>query len=86
MMVPMARHLDFRTRNAREPLTISCDDCSMQCSSHCDDCMVSFLVRDEGEPRAARFTPLVLDGQQAEVLRLLAKAGLVPELRYELAG
>jgi hypothetical protein len=70
----------------REPrLTISCDDCSMQCTAMCDDCVVTFLLRDEpgvvGESE-----PLVLDEDQIRVVRLLGRAGLVPDLKFELAS
>lgn len=33
---------------AGDVLSISCDDCSMRCSTHCDDCLVSFVV--DGAP------------------------------------
>ena len=63
-------------------LTISCDDCSMQCTSACDDCVVTFVLREE----SADPEPLVLDLDEARVVRLLTKAGLVPELKYHAAG
>jgi hypothetical protein len=63
-------------------LTISCDDCSMQCTSACDDCVVSFVLRNESDDSE----PLVLDLDQARVVRLLGKAGLVPDLKYRVAG
>lgn len=63
-------------------LTISCDDCSMQSSAACDDCVVTFLIRDD----AVEDTPLVLDLEQARVVRLFGQAGLVPDLKYQVAG
>ena len=66
-------------RHLGESLTISCDDCSMRASSACDDCVVSFLIDGDAEP-------LVLDLDQARVVRLLGKAGLVPALKYQVAG
>ena len=63
-------------------LTISCDDCSMQCTTACDDCVVSFVLR--AEPADA--DPLVLDLEQARVVRLLGQAGLVPDLKFQVAG
>lgn len=63
-------------------LTISCDDCSMQCTSACDDCVVTFLLREE----SVVAEPLVLDFQQARVVKLLGQAGLVPDLKFEAAG
>ena len=65
-------------------ITISCDDCRMQSTSACDDCVVSFLLRDDEEQ--VEQTPLVLDLDQVRVVRLLGKAGLVPDLRYDVAS
>lgn len=64
-------------------LTISCDDCRMRCTAACDDCVVSFLLdeRDDHDAEA-----MVLDVDQARVVHLLGRAGLVPELRYRIAG
>ena len=64
-------------------ITISCDDCSMQCTSACDDCVVTHLLRDKPE---IEHEPLVLDLDQIRVVRLLSKAGLVPDLRYRTAS
>lgn len=64
-------------------ITISCDDCRMQCTSACDDCVVTFLLRDEASVDPE---PLVLDLDQVRVVRLLGKAGLVPGLKYETAS
>jgi hypothetical protein len=63
-------------------LTISCDDCSMQCTSACEDCVVTFLLRDD----PVEHEPLVLDIEQARVVRLLGQAGLVPDLKFQVAG
>jgi hypothetical protein len=59
--------------NVHHPLTISCDDCAMQHSPVCADCVVSFVL---GE----------LDGEAARVVELFGAAGMVPELRYRRAG
>ena len=65
-------------------LSISCDDCSMQCSSACAACVVTFLLRDDVvEPE---HETLVLDLEQARVVRLFSSAGLVPELKFGVAG
>ena len=64
-------------------ITISCDECSMQCTSACDDCVVTHLLREEPE---IEHEPLVLDLDQIRVVRLLSKAGLVPELKYRTAS
>lgn len=65
-------------------LSISCDDCSMQCSSACDDCVVTFLLRDDTIEQT--HDTLVLDLEQARVVRLFGAAGLVPDLKYRVAG
>lgn len=58
------------------PLTISCDDCSMQHTSACDDCVVTFIC--DRDPEDA----IVIDAAEARAVRLLSQAGLVPDLRY----
>jgi len=60
------------------PLTISCDECVMQHSSACDDCVVTFIC--DREPGDA----VVIDAAEARAVRLLAQAGLVPRLRHSL--
>lgn len=66
-------------------LTISCDDCSMRCTSACDDCVVTFLLADDHD-HSTDPDSMVLDLDQARVVRLLGKAGLVPDLKYRVAG
>ena len=58
-------------------VTISCDECSMRCTSACDDCVVTFLC--DREPDDA----VVIDVNEARALRLLADADLVPQLRHQ---
>ncbi len=61
--------------------TIDCDCCTLRGSTACDDCVVSFLL--DREPDDA----VVIDADEARAMRLLASAGLVPELRFaERAG
>lgn len=71
-------------------ITISCDECSMQCTSACDDCVVSFLLRDDVDGVSAStheaHDTLVLDLDQVRVVRLLGKAGLVPDLKFRATG
>jgi len=56
--------------------TIDCDDCVMRHTAACDDCLVSFVVsRKPGDA-------LVIDVAQARAMRMLSRAGLVPELRH----
>jgi len=57
-------------------LTISCDDCIMQGTDVCHDCVVTFIC--DREPDEA----VVIDVADARSVRLLAEAGLVPELRH----
>jgi hypothetical protein len=58
-------------------MEINCDDCVMQHTDTCDDCVVSFIVdREPGEA-------IVIDEEEERAVRLLAKAGLVPELRHQ---
>ncbi len=61
-------------------LTISCDDCAMQESVACADCVVTFLCNRE--PHDA----VIIDVAEARALRLLSDAGLVPELRHVARG
>lgn len=68
----------------RSGLTICCDDCTMQSTQACDDCVVTFVLRDEADPVEPE--TMVLDLDQARVVRLLGKAGLVPDLKYRVAG
>ncbi|MGZ4735333.1 MAG: hypothetical protein ACXVJW_19010 [Acidimicrobiia bacterium] len=57
-------------------LRIDCDECVMQHTSACDDCVVSFIVgREPGEA-------VVFDVAEARALRTLSTAGLVPGLRH----
>jgi hypothetical protein len=58
------------------PLTISCGDCAMQHSSHCQDCIVTFIC--DRDPDDA----VVIDADEERAVRLLAGAGLVPRLRH----
>jgi hypothetical protein len=51
----------------------------MRASSACHDCVVTFVCDlDDG--------PLELDADEANVVRLLGEAGLVPTLRHRAAG
>jgi hypothetical protein len=57
-------------------MIIDCADCTMQGTDACTDCVVTFVV--SREPGQA----LVIDADEARAVRLLARAGLVPELRH----
>ena len=57
--------------------TIDCDDCLMQGTSTCADCVVTFIVnREPGDA-------VVVDASEERALRALADGGLVPLLRHE---
>lgn len=67
--------------------SISCDTCSMQCTDACDDCLVTFLVTDEGaHPSTDHHDTLDLDLDQVRVVQMFGRAGLVPDLKYRVAG
>jgi hypothetical protein len=55
-------------------MLIDCNDCVMQDTSACDECVVSHVLHDISRP-------LSLGETEAGVLELLADEGLVPELR-----
>lgn len=57
-------------------LTISCDDCAMQDTDHCRDCVVSFIC--DRDPDDA----IVIDASEERAVRLLIEGGLVPALRH----
>jgi hypothetical protein len=58
------------------PLVIDCDQCVMQHSDACDDCVVTFICsREPGDA-------VVVDVEEFRALRLLSDSGLVPELRH----
>jgi hypothetical protein len=57
-------------------MRIDCDECVMQHTSTCDDCVVSFLVsREPGDA-------VVIDADEERAVRMLTRAGLVPKLRH----
>lgn len=59
-----------------ESISISCDECSLAHTAACDDCIVTFLL-DPPEHQA-----MVVDVAEARAVRMLQRAGLVPELRF----
>jgi hypothetical protein len=57
-------------------MKIDCDECVMQHTTACDDCVVTFITsREPGDA-------LVIDVQEQRALRSLQDQGLVPSLRY----
>jgi hypothetical protein len=64
------------TRSARPTISISCDDCELQHTDACADCLVTFVLgREPGDA-------VVVDVAEARAIRMLGRAGLVPELRH----
>ena len=80
--------MDDSTRDlpSREPLVISCDACAMRCTAACEDCVVAFVLHDDRDPLPGLgAAPIELDVDQVRVVRLLTKAGMLPDLRYREA-
>ena len=60
----------------RDGLTIDCDECVMQGTDACSDCVVTFICsREPGEA-------VVVDVAEERAIRLLSGAGLLPRLRH----
>jgi hypothetical protein len=57
-------------------IIIDCDECVMRESAACADCVVTFVC--DRSPDEA----VVIDVAAERALRVLASAGLVPELRH----
>ena len=57
-------------------ITISCDDCRMQGTTACDDCVVTFLCGREPDEA------LIIDAGEERAVRMLSRVGLVPALRH----
>lgn len=57
-------------------LHIDCDDCALQATAACDDCVVTFLCdRAPGDA-------VTIDLAEERAIRMLADAGLAPGLRH----
>ncbi len=59
-----------------EALRIDCDGCSMQHTTACDDCVVTFIC--SREPDEA----VIIDVAEERAVRMLIRSGLVPQLRH----
>jgi len=58
------------------PLVIDCEQCVMQHTDACDDCVVTYICsREPGDA-------VVVDVEEFRALRLLSDSGLVPGLRH----
>ena len=56
--------------------TISCTDCTMANTDHCQDCLVTFICSRDPDDA------IVIDAAEARAVRLLERAGLVPGLKH----
>lgn len=57
-------------------LFISCDECVMEGTAACEECVVTFLCeRDSGDA-------VIIDVVEIRALRLLEQGGLAPALRH----
>jgi hypothetical protein len=82
MIVVMNDRPDDRPDD-RSVFSISCDDCVMHATSACADCVVTFLLDERpGRERAPAGAHLDLDAEQARVIQLFGRAGMVPRLRH----
>jgi hypothetical protein len=59
-----------------ESITISCDDCCLQGTEACADCVVTFICGREPDEA------VIIDAAEARAVRMLGQAGLVPRLRH----
>ena len=77
-------------RLGRRNITISCDDCSLQCTSACADCVVTYVLSVDERAETTHDHDvqegLVLDCEQARVVRMLGSAGLVPDLKFQVVS
>ena len=75
--------LVMNEREQSNAFTISCDECVMQATSACGDCVVTFLI-DEGpaNERAPAGAPVDIDLEQARIIQLFGRASMVPRLRH----
>jgi hypothetical protein len=62
---------------SRSWLVVDCDGCAGNGTSACADCVISHVLAGEAPVR------LTLESADERAVRLLAKAGLVPDLRFE---
>jgi hypothetical protein len=59
------------------PLTITCDECVMQGTTACDDCVVTFLCGREPDDA------VIIDAAEERAVRMLGRSGLIPLLRHQ---
>jgi hypothetical protein len=66
----------MRDESEHGVLRISCDECVMQGSDVCADCVVTFLCTREPDDA------VLVDVAEVRALRLLERGGLAPALRH----
>jgi len=64
-----------------DQVTISCDECRLEGTSACEDCVVTFLLSSESRRPAP--VGVIVDAAEARAMRMLERAGLLPSLRFE---
>ena len=57
-------------------MRIDCDECALQGSEACSDCVVTYICSRETDDA------LLIDVAEERAIRILSGAGLVPELRH----
>lgn len=55
---------------------VSCGDCVMQYTDHCNDCLVSFICGREPDDA------VIIDVAEAQAVRLLTGAGMLPTIKH----
>jgi hypothetical protein len=61
-------------------LTIDCDACALRDTTACRGCLVSFVLdRSPGDA-------VIFDAEEARAIRVLSRAGLVPDSRFEASA
>lgn len=63
-----------------ESILISCDDCVVQATPACDDCLVTFFCDREPDDT------VIMASEEERAIRLLVGSGLVPRLRHARRG
>jgi hypothetical protein len=63
-----------------DAITIECDGCRGRLLGACGDCVVTFILGREPDDA------VIIDADEARVVRLLGDVGLVPPLRFDRTG
>ncbi len=57
--------------------TISCGDCVMTNTDHCQGCLVTFILDRDADDA------VIIDAAEARAVRMLARAGLLPDIKHQ---